>query len=127
MMKVITGRLLRRTARTSARGLLKVQRAALRSAAAALGGVLPRRKPRRAQPKRRPLGRFVQIQGVRVHYIARGKGRPIILLHGNGAMAEEFVISGLVDQLARQYRVIAIDRPGFGYTERPRSQVWTPF
>src|SRR4051812_14393674 len=40
-------------------------------------------------------------------------------------MAEDFVICGLVDQLAKTYRVIAIDRPGFGHTDRPRWRVWT--
>ena len=65
------------------------------------------------------------MDGVRVHYIARGKGRPVVLIHGNGTMAEDFVISGLVDQLATRYRVIAIDRPGFGHTDRPRWRVWT--
>src|SRR5215207_7346494 len=73
----------------------------------------------------RPLGRFIGVDGVRVHYIARGKGRPVVLIHGNGTMAEDFVICGLVDQLAKSYRVIAIDRPGFGHTDRPRHRVWT--
>src|SRR4051812_34372622 len=45
----------------------------------------------------RPLGRFVEVDGVRVHYIARGKGRPVVLIHGNGTMAEEFVNCGLLD------------------------------
>src|SRR4051795_3125058 len=73
----------------------------------------------------RPLGRFVEVDGVRVHYIARGKGRPVVLVHGNGTMAEDFAISGLLDQLAKRYRVIALDRPGFGHTDRPRWRVWT--
>src|ERR1041385_7956937 len=73
----------------------------------------------------RPLGRFVEVDGVRVHYIARGKGRPGVLIHGNGTMAEDFVICGLLDQLAKRYRVIALDRPGFGHTDRPRWRVWT--
>ena len=73
----------------------------------------------------RPLGRFVEVDGVRVHYIARGKGRPVVLIHGNGTMAEDFVICGLVDQLAKHYRVLSIDRPGFGHTDRPRLRVWT--
>src|SRR5215212_2908097 len=73
----------------------------------------------------RPLGRFVEVDGMRVHYIARGKGRPVVLIHGNGTMAEDFEICGLVDQLATRYRVIAIDRPGFGHTDRPRWRVWT--
>src|SRR4051794_10881974 len=73
----------------------------------------------------RPLGRFVEVDGVRVHYIARGKGRPVVLVHGSGTMAEDFVISGLLDQLAKRYRVIALDRPGFGHTDRPCWRVWT--
>jgi pimeloyl-ACP methyl ester carboxylesterase len=73
----------------------------------------------------RPPGWFIEVDGVRVHYIARGKGRPVVLIHGNGTMAEDFVICGLVDRLAERYRVIAIDRPGFGHTDRPRSRVWT--
>ena len=73
----------------------------------------------------RPLGRFVEVDGVRVHYIARGKGRPVVLIHGNGTMAEDFVISSLMDQLATRYRVIALDRPGFGHSDRPRWRVWT--
>lgn len=78
-----------------------------------------------AEPVDRAPGRFVVVDGVRVHYIARGKGRPVVLIHGNGTMAEDFVVSGLVDQLALRYRVIAIDRPGFGHTERPRHRIWT--
>ncbi len=47
---------------------------------------------------------------MRVHAIVRGKGRPVVLIHGNGTMAEDFVICGLVEQLAKHYRVVAIDR-----------------
>jgi pimeloyl-ACP methyl ester carboxylesterase len=50
----------------------------------------------------------------------------VLLLHGNGAIAEDFVVSGLYSRLAEHHRVIAVDRPGFGYSERPRSQIWTP-
>src|SRR3954452_4967805 len=84
-------------------------------------------KAKKAEQTRRPrpLGRFVEVDGVRVHYIACGKGRPVVLIHGNGTMAEDFVISGLMDQLAKHYRVLAIDRPGFGHTDRRRWRVWT--
>jgi pimeloyl-ACP methyl ester carboxylesterase len=82
-------------------------------------------KAAEAAETRRSPGRFVEVDGVRVHYIIRGKGRPVVLIHGNGTMAEDFVICGLVDQLAKRYRVIAIDRPGFGHTDRPRYRVWT--
>jgi pimeloyl-ACP methyl ester carboxylesterase len=51
---------------------------------------------------------------------------PLVLLHGNGSMIEDFQSSGLIDLAATKYRVIAFDRPGFGHTPRPRSTIWTP-
>lgn len=80
--------------------------------------------PRVKLPRRSP-GRFVAVDSVRVHYTVKGRGRPVVLLHGNGTMAEDFAICGLVDRLAERYRVIAIDRPGFGYSTRPRYRTWT--
>jgi pimeloyl-ACP methyl ester carboxylesterase len=73
-----------------------------------------------------PAGKFVEVDGVRLHYIERGHGEPLFLLHGNGSMVEDFVCSGLLDKAAHKYRVIAFDRPGFGHSERPRLTVWTP-
>jgi pimeloyl-ACP methyl ester carboxylesterase len=49
-----------------------------------------------------------------------------VLLHGNGSMIQDFQSSGPIDMAAKKYRVIAFDRPGFGYSERPRSTIWTP-
>jgi pimeloyl-ACP methyl ester carboxylesterase len=73
-----------------------------------------------------PRGRFVTVDGVRLHYVERGTGLPLILLHGNGSMIQDFQSSGLIDMAAKKYRVIAIDRPGFGHSNRPRRTVWTP-
>ncbi|MBR0641469.1 alpha/beta fold hydrolase [Plastoroseomonas hellenica] len=80
---------------------------------------------RRTEDRHPPRGRFVEADGVRLHYLERGEGKPVILLHGNGAMAEDFAISGVFQRLAARHRVIAFDRPGFGYSERPRDRVWT--
>jgi pimeloyl-ACP methyl ester carboxylesterase len=41
-------------------------------------------------------------------------------------MAQEFDISGLLDLASDKYRVIAFDRPGYGYSERPRATIWDP-
>jgi len=49
-----------------------------------------------------------------------------VVLHGNGSMLEDLSSSGLIDQLAEKYRVIALDRPGFGGTNRGTSGAWTP-
>lgn len=81
---------------------------------------------REAERTNRPKGKFVEVDGVRLHYVERGSGVPIVLFHGNGSMVQDFDCSGLIDLAAKEYRVIAFDRPGFGHSERPRSVVWTP-
>jgi pimeloyl-ACP methyl ester carboxylesterase len=48
-----------------------------------------------------------------------------VLLHGNGSMIQDFTIGGLVHLLARRNRVLCFDRPGFGYSQRPRWRLWT--
>src|SRR4029079_12120316 len=82
-----------------------------------------------------PAGQFLDVDGVRLHYVERGSGEPLVLLHGNGMlvllhgngmMIQDFESSGLVDLAAENYRVIIIDRPGFGHSSRPRNVVWTP-
>lgn len=40
-------------------------------------------------------------------------------------MIQDFTISGLADLLARSNRVVCFDRPGFGYSQRPRLRIWT--
>ena len=99
----------------------------LAGSAAALGAAVlyNRQKARAAERKTPPIGRFLDVDGVRLHYIERGEGEPIVLIHGNGTMIQDFTVSGLVDRLASRYRVIVFDRPGYGYSSRPR-QLWTP-
>jgi pimeloyl-ACP methyl ester carboxylesterase len=79
-----------------------------------------------AERRHPPGGTFIEVDGVRLHYLERGAGPALVLLHGNGVMADDFVFSGLLDRLAETYRVIAFDRPGFGYSDRPDGTVWTP-
>jgi pimeloyl-ACP methyl ester carboxylesterase len=82
---------------------------------------------RRAEEARPAPGRFLDLGDVRLHYLDRGSGGPpVVLLHGNGSMVEDFVSSGLVERLAAHRRVIAFDRPGFGRTLRPRGRAWVP-
>lgn len=73
-----------------------------------------------------PTGKFLQIDGARLHYIDRGDGEPLVLLHGNGTMIDDMTLSGLVDLAAKRYRVIVFDRPGFGHSTRPSNITWTP-
>jgi pimeloyl-ACP methyl ester carboxylesterase len=98
------------------------------AAGAVLGGtaLLNRSRAKKAERKNPPLGSFVTVDGVKLHYLEQGKGTPLVLLHGNGSMIEDWIVSGLFDRLSKTHRVIAFDRPGFGHSERPRSRIWTP-
>src|SRR6185437_9127364 len=87
--------------------------------------VLNHRRTRDAEHRSPAGGRFIDVGGVRLHYLDRGSGSPVVLLHGNGAMAADFEASGLIDRLAASHRVLAFDRPGFGYSARPRSRSWS--
>jgi pimeloyl-ACP methyl ester carboxylesterase len=69
-----------------------------------------------------PVFRFVTVDETRLRYLDSGAGTPVVLLHGNGSMIEDFISSGIMD--APGYRFIAFDRPGFGYSERPSHRSW---
>ncbi len=100
---------------------------ALLGSAAVLGAsaLYAASQARKAERRTPPIGAFLTVDGVRLHYVERGRGEALVLIHGNGTMIQDFLSSGLVDDLARRFRVIIIDRPGYGYSERPRG-VWTP-
>jgi pimeloyl-ACP methyl ester carboxylesterase len=75
----------------------------------------------------RPVAsRFITVEGTRLHYIDRGRGTPVVLLHGNGSMIGDFLSSGITGCAEAGCRVVAFDRPGFGYSERPRGRRWGP-
>jgi pimeloyl-ACP methyl ester carboxylesterase len=82
-------------------------------------------RARAAERENPPVGHFVDVDGVGLHYIARGTGRPVVLLHGNGVTSLDFLLSGLFQRAAQTHRVIAFDRPGFGYSERPAGRIWS--
>jgi pimeloyl-ACP methyl ester carboxylesterase len=95
-------------------------------AALAISALVNRFMAKKAERNNPPTGKFIEVGGVRLHYIERGAGDPLVLLHGNGSMIQDFASSGLIDRAARKYRVIVFDRPGFGHSERPRRTIWTP-
>jgi pimeloyl-ACP methyl ester carboxylesterase len=80
-----------------------------------------------AERKHPPIGKFIECDGVRLHYLERGDptGPSVVLFHGNGSLIQDLILSGLVDRLAGHNRVLCFDRPGFGYSQRPRARIWT--
>ncbi|HEX2256008.1 MAG TPA: alpha/beta hydrolase [Afifellaceae bacterium] len=91
----------------------------------AVSALANHRLAKRAEWRNPPSGRFIDVDGVRLHYIDRGEGPLLVLLHGNGTMIEDFASSGLIDIAARRRRVIVFDRPGFGHSTRPRAKIWS--
>lgn len=64
-----------------------------------------------------PIGEFIEVQGVRLHYVDEGAGPPIILIHGASGNLRDWTFS-MTDRLKDRFRVIAFDRPGHGYSGR---------
>ena len=71
----------------------------------------------RANP---PQGRFVEVEGGRLHLVELGSpdAPPVVLLHGASGNLGDMRLA-LGDRLAVRHRVILIDRPGHGWSERP--------
>jgi pimeloyl-ACP methyl ester carboxylesterase len=53
----------------------------------------------------------ISIRGLRIRYLEKGKGAPIVLLHGFSFCAETWVEIGLFDELAKGYHVYSFDMP----------------
>lgn len=63
---------------------------------------------------------FFDANGVRIRYIEQGTGEPVVLLHGFLGNAERtWVTSEVFQQLAKHYRVIAVDCRGHGKSGKP--------
>ncbi len=69
-----------------------------------------------AEIKYPPVGNFVTVDGLRVHYDMQGSGPDLILLHGASGNLRDFTF-GLRDLLTPHFRVTSFDRPGLGYTD----------
>jgi pimeloyl-ACP methyl ester carboxylesterase len=69
----------------------------------------------RAERLAPPLGQFLDVPGGRLHYTDRGRGKAVVLIHGLGGNLRNFAPE-LVEHLAQEHRVIALDRPGSGYS-----------
>lgn len=77
---------------------------------------------RRFEKSAPPLGQFVDVDGGRVHLLDMGPAEselaPVVLIHGASVNLRDMKIA-LGDTLAKERRVIAVDRPGHGYSTRP--------
>ena len=64
--------------------------------------------------------KFFTSDGVRLRYVERGQGEPVVLLHGNGSWIETmWADTGVIEALSTKYRVIALDFRGYGRSGKP--------
>ena len=80
---------------------------------------------RRGEAQHPPRGSFVSAQGLRLHYVERGSGTPVVFIHGAKGSLQEWTLS-VFDRAAQRWRAIACDRPGCGYSERPPREGGSP-
>ena len=59
-----------------------------------------------------------------VHYVDEGRGRPLLLLHGNPDWS--FLYRKMIAELSTDYRCISLDYPGFGLSPHPEGYGYLP-
>lgn len=63
------------------------------------------------------IGKTTRVRGGEIHWVESGQGRPIVMIHGLGANLRNFTYA-LTGKLDDEFRVIALDRAGCGWSER---------
>lgn len=59
---------------------------------------------------------FVTVDGIRLRALVQGDGPDLVLIHGSSGNVNDFK-GGLIPMLSDRYRVIALDRPGLGWSD----------
>lgn len=75
------------------------------------------RNEARAEAAYPPEGQMVDVDGTPVHAVVMGDGPDVVLIHGASGSTRDMTFA-LAPALAQDFRVIVLDRPGFGYTPR---------
>lgn len=60
---------------------------------------------------------IVEVDGLRLHYLSAGEGETVVLLHG--WPTSSFLWRNVLPAIAAHNRVIALDLPGFGRSDKP--------
>jgi len=71
------------------------------------------------------VGKTVTIGGDAIHYVDEGAGRPILFVHGLGGQLHHFRHT-LFPAMGDGFRLVAMDRPGSGYSTRVSSGARIP-
>jgi pimeloyl-ACP methyl ester carboxylesterase len=66
--------------------------------------------------------RWLQLDGLRLHYLDEGEGEPVVAVHGNPTWS--FYYRDLVRELRNGYRVIVPDHMGCGFSDKPGDEAY---
>ena len=70
----------------------------------------------RAEADYPPSGQFAEVDGLRLHHEVAGEGPDLVMIHGASGSLRDLNFR-LRDRLARDFRVILVDRPGLGHSD----------
>ena len=72
--------------------------------------------------KDQPLDNYFKTSdGVKIHYLVKGKGTPVILIHGyTGSAQGNWFSNGIADALAKNHMVVALDCRNHGKSDKPQ-------
>jgi pimeloyl-ACP methyl ester carboxylesterase len=68
--------------------------------------------------------KYVVVDGTRIHYRDEGQGPALVLLHG--VMASLHTWDGWVEALKPHFRIVRVDLPGFGFSDRLPDDGYSP-
>jgi haloalkane dehalogenase len=68
-------------------------------------------------PAAAPSSEYVEVDGLRLHYLEQGSGEPVLMLHG--WPTSSYLWRGIVPAVGEGNRTIALDMPGFGRSDKP--------
>ncbi len=85
------------------------------AAAAALGALAlaNHAAARRAEREHPPEGKFIEVDGVRLHYTDRGAGQPVVLIHGNAVAGDDYDTSGVAERLLASRASVSLGQAHF--------------
>ena len=69
------------------------------------------------------VSKFVRVDDANLHFVIKGSGRPVVLIHGNPGSCQDWV--KLYGPISARYQTIAFDRPGHGHSDRPNHRAIT--
>ena len=68
------------------------------------------------------IGEIATVTGGKIHFLDQGEGQTIVMIHGLAGHLQNFTYA-TTDALKNDFRVIALDRPGSGYSQRDSDEL----